>query len=62
MNRIDLPYNIKTFIIEHLESSLLSFDPISTTTRCMFYGTEACLTLKLTLMPKKQRMRQSSKF
>ena len=62
MNRIDLSNKIKTCIIGTLKSSLLSFDRISTTTCCMFQGTETRLALKLTLMPTKQRSWQSSKF
>ena len=51
MNRIDLPNNIKTCIIEHLE--IVSADHISTTTRCMFHGTKTRFTLKLALIPNK---------
>ena len=57
-----MPDNIKTYITEHLEIVLRSFDHISTTTHCIFYGTKTRLTLKLTLMPKKQRSRKNSKF
>ena len=45
-----------------LELSLLSFDHISTTTCCMFHSTKTRLTLKLSLMRKKQKSWQSSKF
>ena len=62
MNRMDLPNNSKTCIIEHLDIGSARFDHISTMTRCVFHGTEIHLTLKLTLMPKKQWSWQSSKF
>ena len=49
MNKIELPVNIKTCIIEHLEIVSAEFRSyFKTTHRCMFHGTETCLTLKLT--------------
>ena len=55
-NTINLPHNIKTCIREHLQivsAEFRSYFKCSTTTRCMFHGTETRLTLKLTLMLRK---------
>ena len=60
MNGNDLPDNFKTCIIEYLE--VVSAEFLSYFNDHMFHGTETRLTLKLILMPKKQRSRQSSKF
>ena len=58
MNRNDLPDNIKTCIIEHLEIVSTEFRSYFNDNTCIFHGTETRVTMKLTLMPK----RQSSKL
>ena len=62
MNGIELPDNIKTCIIEHLDILSAELRSYFKTTRCMFHGSETCLTLKLALTPKKKKSWKSSKF